>query len=80
MNMVYTRRNKSMRHSIDAGASSITVDVAPRDDQCLLISYDCLTMPWNGVRTVPYEMGVKIHGMNADQMREILGSHPTFKN
>ena len=32
-----------------------------------------------GLRAVLEERGVNTHGMNADQMREVLGSHPDFK-
>ena len=48
--------------------------------KCFLILYDCLTMPWEGLRVVLQERGINTHGMNVDQMREILGNHPDFKN
>ena len=32
-----------------------------------------------GLHNVLEERGVNTHGMNADQMREVLGSHPDFK-
>ena len=33
-----------------------------------------------GMRVIVKERGVNTHGMNADKMREVLGSHPDFKN
>ena len=33
-----------------------------------------------GLRVVIQERGIDTTGMNGDQMRQVLGSHPDFKN
>lgn len=33
-----------------------------------------------GLRQVLTESGIDTHGMKADEMREVLGSHPDFQN